>query len=187
MFRKIISILLIIIVITLGYIYLAKDNKEVSNTENTINKEEKKSNNDKEVNIVEIGKPAPDFTLTDLNDEDVTLSDFKGKKVLLNFWATWCPYCVKEMPDLNKLYNENKEDLVVIGIDVGEDIKTVNKFLKENNVDYPIVFDVNGRAALKYNAHISLPISYIIDEEGIVKGSQLGMMNYEQMKSFIER
>lgn len=187
MIRKIISIVLIIITITLGYIYLAKDNKEVSNTENTINKEQKESNNEKAMDKVEIGKPAPDFTLTNLKGEDVTLSDFKGKKVLLNFWATWCPYCVKEMPDLNKVYNENKEDLVVIGIDVGEDIKTVNKFLKENNVDYPIVFDINGRVALKYNAHISLPISYIIDEEGVVKGSQLGMMNYEQMKSFIKQ
>lgn len=186
MVKKIISILLILIVITLGYVYLAKNNKEVNNTENNINKEINEGSNDKKVDVVEIGKSAPDFTLTDINGKDVTLSDFKGKKVLLNFWATWCPYCVKEMPDLNKVYKENEEDLVVIGIDVGEDINTVSKFLEENNVDYPIVLDINGRTALKYNAHISLPISYAIDEEGIVKGSQLGMMNYEQMNSFIK-
>ena len=185
MIRKIISILSILIVITLGYVYLAKDSKEVSNTENNISKEDTNSN--KEAGVVEMGKIAPDFTLTDINGNDVTLSKLKGKKVMLNFWATWCPYCVKEMPDLNKIYNENKEELVIIGIDVGEDTKIVNEFLKENNVDYPIVFDVNGRVALKYNAHISLPTSYIIDEEGIVKGSQLGMMTYDQMKSFIKQ
>jgi peroxiredoxin len=186
MVKKIIAIGLILIAITLGYIYLASDNKESNINENNINKNQNESNNNK-ADIVEIGKPAPDFTLTDINDDDVTLSDFKGKKVLLNFWATWCPYCVKEMPDLNKLYKENEENLVVIGVDVGEDVEIVNKFLKENNVDYPIILDTNGRVALKYNAHISLPTSYIIDEEGVVKASQIGMMSYEQMKSLINQ
>jgi len=190
MSKKIITILLVIIAIALGYVYSTQYNKEKNINENTINKEQSEINVSEDINQshrIEIGKPAPDFTLTDINGEDITLSNLKGKKVLLNFWATWCPYCVEEMPDLNKIYNENKDELVVVGVDVGEDIQIVNKFLRDNGVDYPIVLDTNGRVALKYNANISLPTSYIIDEEGIIKGNQLGLMTYDQMNSFIKK
>src|SRR5690606_32548559 len=69
---------------------------------------------------IAVGKLAPDFTLADLEGKEVSLSDFRGKYVLINFWATWCQYCDLEMPDLDRLYKEN-EDLVVLAVNVQEE------------------------------------------------------------------
>ena len=67
---------------------------------------------------IEIGKPAPNFILENINGEEVSLEDYKGKIIMLNFWATWCPYCVKEMPDMNQLQEEN-DDLVILAVKIG--------------------------------------------------------------------
>ena len=78
---------------------------------------------------IEVGKEAPDFTLKNLNGDEVSLSDYRGKIVLINFWATWCKWCDKEMPDLQKLGKEN-DDIVVLAVDVMEDKEIVKKYIR---------------------------------------------------------
>lgn len=135
---------------------------------------------------VEIGKPAPDFTLENLEGEQVTLSELKGKNVLINFWATWCPYCVKEMPDLDKLYTENKDnDFVVLAIDVGEPKSDVEKYLSENPYEFPVLLDKDGKISMQYLVR-GIPTSYMIDKEGNIRGIKMSMMTYPEMQEMLD-
>ena len=114
---------------------------------------------------------APDFTLKDLNGNDVTLSSFKGKKVLLVFGATWCPYCVKEVPELNAFYGKHKDaDVKIINIDIQESIAKVKGFVQKHNMKYTVVIDPDGKVAAQYNVY-GIPAVFLVDENGIIKYS----------------
>jgi thiol-disulfide isomerase/thioredoxin len=119
-----------------------------------------------------------------LSGEEVSLSDYKGKIVLLNFWATWCTYCDLEMPDLQRLDNEN-DDLVVLAVDVMEDIDVVEKYINEGGYDFEVVLDTDGEIAKTYLVN-GFPNSYFIDEEGLLLGLVPGMMTYEQMNEVMD-
>ena len=130
---------------------------------------------------------AVNFTLTTLDGKTVTLSDYKGKKVFLNFWATWCPPCRGEMPDIEKIYQEYKDkDLVVLTVNLGEDKNTVEKFIKENKYNFSILLDTKNEASNKYGI-AAIPASYFIDKEGNIATKKVGSMSYEQMKNYIEQ
>ncbi|KMT23244.1 TlpA family protein disulfide reductase [Clostridium cylindrosporum] len=129
---------------------------------------------------------AIDFKLKDLNGKEVSLSTLKGKHVLINFWATWCPPCRSEMPDIEKLYQETKDsDLVILAIDIGEDKETVKSFIDENKFNFNVLLDSNKDVAIKYNI-TSIPTSFFIDKEGNIIYKKIGAMNIEEMKSFIK-
>ncbi|WP_052130332.1 peroxiredoxin family protein [Ureibacillus sinduriensis] len=126
---------------------------------------------------------APDFELRNLDGERVRLSDFKGKKVLINFWATWCPPCVKEMPAMQKFHDEHaaKEGVVILAVnatDKESSINAVKRFAREFGISFPILLDVNGDVLLNYEV-LTLPTSLIIDEEGIVVEQILGPVTEE--------
>lgn len=110
---------------------------------------------------------APDFTLKDLSGKEVSLSDFKGRLVVLNFWAVWCQYCKLEMPELNELDEELEkgEDAVLLTVDVQEDEKTVRDYLDSEGIAVRVLMDSEGEAARKYGIN-SLPNTFIIDREG---------------------
>ncbi|MBU3088223.1 TlpA family protein disulfide reductase [Clostridium gasigenes] len=128
---------------------------------------------------------AIDFKLKDLNGKDVSLNDFKGKNVLLNFWATWCPPCKAEMPDIEKLYQENKNsDLVILAVNLGEDKQTVKSFIEKNKYTFDILLDSDQDVAIKYNI-VSIPTSFFIDKEGNIVSKKIGAMTLEEMKSYI--
>ena len=133
---------------------------------------------------IEIGKPAPNFTLENINGEEVSLEDYKGKIIMLNFWATWCPYCVKEMPDMNQLQEEN-DDLVILAVNIKEEKDKVKKYIEEGGYDFEVVLDTEGAVAGTYLVG-PLPTSYFIDKEGIFIGGIPGMLEYPQMKQLIE-
>lgn len=133
---------------------------------------------------IAIGKESPNFTLKNLNGEEVSLSDYKGKIVLVNFWATWCPWCDKEMPDLQKLDEEN-DDLVVLAVDVMEDKETVKKYIEKGKYNFEVLLDEDGEIAKTYLVS-GLPASYFIDKEGILLGGVPGAMTHEQMVSILE-
>lgn len=138
-----------------------------------------------------------DFTLTDQYGKEHTLSDYKGKVVFLNFWATWCPPCRKEMPDIEELYKEygeNKEDVIFLGVvnptsdeyPNNSDVKQeeIVSFLEENGYSFPTVFDVSGDLLSTY--YISaFPTTFLIDKEGYIYGYAAGMMTKDVMKSAI--
>ncbi|KAB2494281.1 TlpA family protein disulfide reductase [Priestia endophytica] len=136
-----------------------------------------------ETNEVGIGRGniAPDFSLETLEGKVVSLSEFKGKKVFLNFWATWCPPCRAEMPDIQKFSED--EDVVVLAINLThteDSLLTVDNFIQDRGFTFPILIDKNGEVAEQYRVQ-AYPTSYMIDSEGRIQYIALGAMNYDLM------
>ena len=117
---------------------------------------------------------APDFTLENLAGEEVTLSSYRGTVVFLNFWATWCPPCREEMPSMETMYNELKEDgFRILAVDLNESGKTVETFLEDKGYTYDIALDTTGKIGSIYGAR-SIPTSYLLDREGFILGYIIG-------------
>lgn len=137
--------------------------------------------------IIDIGEPAPDFTLEDLEGNKVSLKDYEGEKiVLLNFWASWCPPCRAEMPDLDKLYKENKDDdFIVLAVNVGETEKTAKIFIEENGYSFPVLLDKTQEVGITYNT-FSIPTSVMVDKEGKIRAYRPGLMTYKEMKEMLD-
>ena len=130
---------------------------------------------------------APDFTLTDLEGNEVTLSQFRGEKnVYLNFWASWCGPCRQEMPDIEEVHREYKDkDLVVLTVNVGESQSTAQKFIEANGFTFPVLLDTEQKVSRQYKVS-SIPVSYFIDKEGKIRAQRIGLLTKEQMLTYIE-
>ncbi len=148
------------------------------------------SDESKETNTV----PSVDFTLKDQNGVEHKLSEYKGKTVFLNFWATWCPPCRREMPDIQKLYEENGEnanDVIVISIAAPnrgnegseEDIKA---FFEESGYTYPVLMDTDHSVSKAYGIS-SYPTTFLINPDGNIPGYVPGAVSYEIMTSVVEQ
>jgi len=110
--------------------------------------------------------PTPDFTLPDLSGKKTSLKDFRGKLVLLNFWATWCVPCREEMPAMERLYQQFKsKGFIILAVDVKDNRKDALQFLKELKITYPVMFDPEGEVGLLYGAW-GLPATYLIGPKG---------------------
>ena len=123
-----------------------------------------------------VGKVAPDFTLPDLNEKDIRLSDFRGKVVFLNFWATWCKPCREEMPSMEILYkNFEKDGLVILAISIDRVTtkKDIPPFVKALNLTFPILIDSWGQTDKRYKL-MGVPETYIIDRQGILREKVIG-------------
>lgn len=135
------------------------------------------------------GYQAPDFTLTDMDGKTVKLSDFRGKPVLINFWASWCPPCRAEMPDLVKKSEQYKDQVVFLGVNLTtteQDPDGPKKFLKEFNVKYQNVLDKDGKVGSEYQA-LGIPTTVTVDKNGLVVDRNQGMMNESTMERVIQR
>ena len=130
-----------------------------------------------------VGALAADFTLEDLEGNKVSLSDYKGKKVFLNFWATWCEPCKQEMPEMEKIH-ENYEDVVVLAINLDTE-KDIQGFMDEHDLTFQALLDVEEEVNDQYEV-VSIPTSYFIDEEGIIRKKIVGVLDYEKMEENIE-
>lgn len=143
--------------------------------------------------------PAPDFTLTDQYGNTHTLSDYKGKTVFLNFWATWCGPCKSEMPDIQKLYEDygkNGGDLVVLGVASPRTEQNpytnegtqeeVEQFLEDNGYTFPVVMDLTGET-LYYYAISAFPTTFMIDSNGNVYGYVPGALTGDIMESIVQQ
>ena len=139
--------------------------------------------------------PAPDFVLSDQYGRTHRLSDYKGKVVFLNFWATWCPPCRAEMPDIQSLYEEYKkdgrDDVVILGLAYPgsfseEDVSGVESFLDENGYTYPVVMDTDAGTAADYFIE-AFPTTYMIDKKGNVFGYVTGSIDRQTMRDIIEQ
>ncbi len=136
---------------------------------------------------------APDFELEDQFGQVHRLSDYKGKTVFLNFWATWCPPCRAEMPDIQRLYEEygteGDEALIVLGVagpDMGNEKsqEEIGAFLEENGYTYPVVMDTTGELFETYGIY-AFPTTFMIDREGNVFGYASGQLSYDMMQDII--
>lgn len=138
---------------------------------------------------VQVGEQAPDISLMTLDQKKVNLSDFKGKKVVLNFWATWCPPCQDEIPELEKFYEKHNKDVVVLGVAdyIGEkkDLAYIQKFVKANSMKYTILLDETGDNFRKYGV-ISIPTTLFINPNGEVAFKQVGPINEKQLNDFLK-
>jgi len=136
---------------------------------------------------LEVGKAAPDFALRTLEGAVVRLSDFRGRQhVIVNFWASWCGPCKVEMPDLEAVYRQHKDQLVVLGVDLQESDADVRRFLSEEiQVSYPILMDDRGRVAQAYNK-FAQPTSFLIDQQGIIRSRKNGAYTSEELQQRVQ-
>lgn len=134
---------------------------------------------------VRIGNLAADFTLTTLDGTQVNLSDYRGRRVLLNFWATWCPPCKAEMPHMERFYKAyQQEDIVILAVNLTHTEKSSNKvqaFVQDHELSFPIALDPTGEVSKEYKVR-AYPTSFIIDSSGIIRDIYQGAISYETMK-----
>ena len=135
-----------------------------------------------------VNTKAIDFKVLNSKKEKVKLSDFYGKPIVVNFWATWCGPCRYELPDFDeayKKYNEQIEFLMVNLTDgFSETIEGVEQFINENKYEFPVYFDTEYSAAKAYNIY-SIPQTLLIDKEGNILELYMGMMNKETLEKYI--
>lgn len=138
----------------------------------------------------ELGQKAPDFTLKDFDGNDVSLSQFYGQKALvLDFWAAWCPFCVGEMPELEKAQQAYKDELVMIGVhrtDSGESIQTGKKFALEQGVTYLLLQGTAEIYQASTKGVTGMPVAVYIDKNGAVRDIKLGPKTAEEIKERVE-
>ncbi len=138
---------------------------------------------------LEKGNIAPDFKLTTLKGEQVRLSDYRGKKVIINFWATWCPPCRAEMPDMQSFYEKSGEEVEVLAVNATMSEKkeeNVAEFVKDFGLTFPILMDTENEVNRKYSI-VSIPTSYFVDTNGKVYTKFTGAMSSDYMESTIKK
>ena len=119
---------------------------------------------------------APDFTMLDMDGNEVTLASFFGKPIVLNFWASWCGPCKMEMPDIQKFYEEYGEDIHFLLVSVDDSLDTAKAFIAENGYTFPVYFDASSMGAYTYGAS-SIPLTFFIDAEGNLTAYYMGAMS----------
>ncbi|MBP1970467.1 peroxiredoxin [Virgibacillus natechei] len=130
---------------------------------------------------LEEGDIAPDFELQNMSGERVQLSDYRGERVMLNFWATWCPPCRAEMPDMEEFHNHT--DIVILAVNLTEtesNIQQIEDFVEAFDLTFPILLDEEAEVASTY-AIQPVPTTFMIDSNGIINDKSLGPLNYEMM------
>lgn len=136
-----------------------------------------------------INEPAPDFTLTNLAGQEVTLSDYAGQVVLVNFWASWCPSCITEMPAYEQVYQQyghGEGEFVVLGVNLQEGQAHVEQYANGLGLTFPVLLDQNGNVTNHHYQVTGMPASIIIDRQGVIFYRHLGPMSDETLVSKLE-
>jgi len=134
---------------------------------------------DKDENSVSIkvGKPVPDFRLSDLAGNPVSLADFEGKPLVINFWGTFCEPCVREMPVIEEQYQQWKDkDVQFLAINLSEDLLTVSNYVRKLNVTFPVIRDADRKVERKFKLR-SYPTTFFVNPDGTLHDVAVGEMN----------
>jgi len=163
-----------------------------------VDKEESYSSKQRGIDMLEVstmeglnkGEIAPDFELNTLDGNKIRLSELKGKKVIINLWATWCPPCKAEMPHMQSYYenyatDENVEILAVNLTNLDRGVDKLNEFVQDYGLTFPIPMDETGVVGDLYQA-ITIPTSYMIDTKGRIQNKIVGPMDEKMMKDFVK-
>ncbi len=155
--------------------------------EEIVEQDEQEDGEYKEIRVgVFPGDKAYDFTLEDREGKEVSLSDYKGKVVFVNFWASWCPPCIAEMPYIQNIYEKYKDsdDAAVLTINITQAEKNgvtdANEYIDEKNYTFPVLLDTKGEISVMYRV-ANIPTTYIIDKEGIIYNYVVGPLSEERM------
>ena len=126
--------------------------------------------------VPQVGKIAPDFQLTTLDGQKITLSMLRDKTVLLNFWASWCGPCRFEMPFIQEIYEDKalaEKRLMILAVDIGESEATVRDFVTANGLTFTVLLDSNEDTALRYNIR-GIPTTFLIDSDSVIQDIKVG-------------
>ncbi|MBK7894071.1 MAG: TlpA family protein disulfide reductase [Anaerolineaceae bacterium] len=135
--------------------------------------------------LAQQGGTVTDFTIESLGGFPVSLNDYEGEVIIMNFWATWCPPCRAEMPGINNFYEAYKEEgLVVLAINEEESAETVRPFIELNNFTFPVLLDIEGRVAQQYSTR-SFPTTFIIDRQGVIQHVQTGEISERELEKIV--
>ncbi|MGJ9384620.1 peroxiredoxin family protein [Salipaludibacillus sp. CF4.18] len=157
-----------------------ENNNATLETTNDENEGNEQIIQEKDIGLDE-GNFAPDFTLDSLAGDEVKLSDFRGEKVMVNFWATWCPPCRAEMPDIQEVYEEH--DIKILAVNLTEtepDIDSIKSFKDDFELTFPILLDEKIEVADIYEVQ-PIPTSYLIDSQGRIQSIAFGPLNKEMI------
>lgn len=185
-YAKIIALMAILLLSIAGFTVLKEDlwHREKASLRSTSNIFLKLN-----VEVLNPPPPAPAFRLKDVNGKSFSLGDYRGKVVLLNFWATWCPSCKFEMPSMDALHKElGNKGLVVLAVNVRENAEEVKAFFQEHGLSFPAVLDEDGDVFERFNVW-SLPTTFIIGKKGELLGKVIGYRDWgsEQTMGVLQR
>lgn len=138
---------------------------------------------------LKVGQTAPDFTLMTLDGKEAKLSDYRGKKVILNFWATWCPPCKAEIPHMEKYYKKSAKDdnVEILAVNLKKSDKDedyIKDFVKSYDMTYPVLLDTDGEQQEQYQI-VTIPTTYFIDTKGKIQTTITGPMDQKKMSDII--
>lgn len=137
--------------------------------------------------VLQVGDPAPDFKLTDLNGKEHQLSDYKGQGVFVNFWGTWCKPCEKEFPLMERQYQVYKDQGVqILAVNIAQSDFEVKQYAEQRDLTFPIVIDKNKSVMEAYNI-IPLPTTLLVNAEGNIEKIITGEMSEEDIQSYMEQ
>jgi len=134
-----------------------------------------------------LGKPASSFTVTSLDEKTISLNSLKGKVVILNFWATWCPPCRAEIPEFVRFYRDyKKEGVEIIGLGVNDSDAALQKFGRENRINYPVANDKGNQVSSLYGGIRSIPTTFVIDRKGVIRDMRVGGIDRQELLKMAE-
>lgn len=177
-----VGIILVLVITMLGTYIKAEIDQSTAINEHALGKEVEL---DEEVGL-EKGQFAPDFTLYNLQGEPLTLSELRGKRVVLNFWATWCPPCEAEMPHMQKYYEKYREEdnVEIVGVNMtyaNEKLERIEQFLKSYDITFPIVLEQTEAVAYQYEI-MTMPTTYMIDTSGKIQKQIIGPLDLDALR-----
>ncbi|HLR75872.1 MAG TPA: TlpA disulfide reductase family protein [Virgibacillus sp.] len=172
---------------------LSEDEDGTQDEENTedessddVDEEETASNDGPHKTGLEKGNIAPDFELKTLDGEKMKLSDFRGQRVMLNFWATWCPPCRAEIPDMQKFYEDKDVEILAVNLYDTDNEDDISEFIDEFGMTFPVLLDEGSAVSTTYQIQ-PIPTTYLIDSNGRIHNMAFGALNYDLMVQEFEK